>query len=181
MLIETARSCLLIIDMQERLMSAVENTDTVIANSLWLLRIATRIGVPVLASEQYPQGLGHTVAELKEVLPAAAVMSKTHFSCTAEPDCQKRIADSARDQFILLGAETHVCVLQTALGLRAEGKAVYVVADGVASRRASDKELGLMRMRDEGVRIVSREMVAFEWLEKAATDLFREISREFLR
>lgn len=181
MLIETTRSCLLVIDMQERLMSAVQNADTVIANSLWLLRLAARLDVPVLVSEQYPRGLGPTVAALGDALPAAAVMAKTHFSCTAEPECQARIAACARDQFILLGAETHVCVLQTALGLRAQGQEVYVVADGVASRRAEDKELALLRMRDEGVRVVSREMVAFEWLGRAATELFRAISREFLR
>lgn len=181
MLIEAARSCLLVIDMQERLMAAVQNAEAVIANAHWLMRIATRLGVPVVISEQYPQGLGPTVTVLKETIHESMIMTKTHFSCTTEPACQDRIAACNRDQFIVLGAEAHVCVLQTALGLRAQGKAVYVMADGVASRRAEDRELALTRLRDDGVRVVSREMVAFEWLERAGTNIFKTISREFLR
>ena len=79
------------------------------------------------------------------------------------------------------GVEAHVCILQTALELAEEGKAVYVVADCVGSRRASDRDLALARMRQEGVQIVSREMAAFEWLREAGTPLFREICRDFLR
>ena len=82
---------------------------------------------------------------------------------------------------MLTGTEAHVCVLQTALGLRALGKEVFVVAEAVGSRRATDKDLALARLRQEGCRIVSCEMVAFEWLHKAGTDVFRQISREFLR
>ncbi|MEE4378990.1 MAG: hydrolase [Candidatus Competibacteraceae bacterium] len=181
MLLEATRSCVLAVDLQERLMPAVQEADAVVEHSVWLIQIANRLAIPVLASEQYPQGLGPTVAALKTVLPDTAIMSKTHFSCTQEPACWERINTSGRDQFVLLGAEAHVCVLQTALGLRERGKAVYVVAEGVSSRRLQDKELALARMRAEGVQIVSREMVAFEWLERAATEPFREISRAFLR
>jgi nicotinamidase-related amidase len=77
--------------------------------------------------------------------------------------------------------ETHVCVLQTVMELLAVGKQVFVVEEAVGSRRDSDKALALARMRDAGARIVSREMVAFEWLRKADSDLFRDISRNFLR
>jgi nicotinamidase-related amidase len=80
-----------------------------------------------------------------------------------------------------LGVEAHVCVLQTALELVEEGKEVYVVADAVGSRRTLDRDLALWRMREEGVRVVSREMVVFEWLGEAGTPLFRDVSREFLR
>ncbi len=79
----------------------------------------------------------------------------------------------------MIGAEAHVCVLQTALDLRAAGKEVYLVADAVSSRSPRDVELALERMRADGVRIVSREMVTFEWLRQAGTDRFREISRDF--
>ena len=82
---------------------------------------------------------------------------------------------------MLVGIETHVCLLQTALELLEEGKEVYVVADAVGSRQAADRDLALARMRQEGARIVSREMVVFEWLGEAATPLFRDVSREFLR
>jgi nicotinamidase-related amidase len=181
MLMRVETSCLLVVDFQERLMPAIHQADSVVANGAWLIRIAQRLGVPVLASEQYPQGLGHTVAAIRELLPADAFVAKTHFSCAAERDCMRRIDALDREQIVVIGAEAHVCVLQTALGLRAAGKEVYLVADAVSSRSPRDVELALERMRAEGVRVVSREMVAFEWLHQAGTDRFRAISREFLR
>lgn len=93
----------------------------------------------------------------------------------------RRIDLLSRPQMVLLGTESHVCVLQTALDLRLAGKDVYLVADAVSSRSSGDVDLALARVRAEGVRVVSREMVAFEWLHRAGTEPFREISREFLR
>ncbi|HBB77006.1 MAG TPA: hydrolase, partial [Pseudomonas sp.] len=84
-------------------------------------------------------------------------------------------------QFVICGCETHVCVMQTVLDLLAHGSQVFVVEEAVSSRRASDKELALQRMRQAGAQIVSREMVAFEWMERAGTELFKSISREFIR
>lgn len=181
MLMRIETSCLLAVDFQERLMPAVHDADGVVANAAWLIRIAQRLNVPVLASEQYPQGLGHTVAAIRELLPAEAFMEKLHFSCAAERDCMRRIDSMGRQQVIVIGAEAHVCVLQTALDLRAAGRDVYLVADAVSSRSPRDIELALERMRAEGVRVVSREMVVFEWLHQAGDNRFREISREFLR
>ena len=181
MLMQLERSIVLVVDFQERLMPAIHQADAVIANAIDLVRIAQRLEVPVLASEQYPQGLGPTVAALRDRLPADAFATKTHFSCTAERECMQRIDALGRDQIVLVGVEAHVCVLQTALGLQATGKEVYLVADAVSSRSPRDLELALARMRAEGVRIVSREMVIFEWLQRAGTDRFRAISREFLR
>lgn len=181
MLMRADTSCLLVVDLQERLMPAVAQADEIVANAIWLIRIAQRLKVPILASEQYPQGLGHTVAAIRELLPPDAFVEKTHFSCAAEINCMRRIDLLGRPQVVLLGAEAHVCVLQTALDLRLAGKSVYLVADAVSSRSPGDVELALTRMRTEGVRVVSREMVAFEWLHRAGTEPFREISREFLR
>lgn len=181
MLMRAETSCLLVVDFQERLMPAIHQADQVVENGAWLIRIAQRSSIPILASEQYPKGLGHTVAAIRELLPANAFVEKTHFSCAAELECMRRIDLIGRDQIVLVGAEAHVCVLQTALDLKMAGKDVYLVADGVSSRSPRDVELALERMRAEGVRIVSREMVAFEWLHQAGTDRFREISRDFLR
>jgi len=181
MLMRADTSCLLVVDLQERLMPAVAQADEIVANAIWLIRIAQRLKVPILASEQYPQGLGHTVAAIRELLSPDAFVEKTHFSCAAEINCMRRIDLLGRPQVVLLGAEAHVCVLQTALDLRLAGKSVYLVADAVSSRSPGDVELALTRMRTEGVRVVSREMVAFEWLHRAGTEPFREISREFLR
>ncbi|HAO32519.1 MAG TPA: hydrolase [Candidatus Competibacter sp.] len=181
MLMKAETSCLLVVDFQERLMPAIHQADQVVANGVWLIQIARRLDVPVLASEQYPRGLGHTVSAIRQLLPEDAFVEKTHFSCAAELDCMRRIDRLDRPQVVLVGAEAHVCVLQTALGLRMAGKDVYLVADGVSSRSPTDVQLALERMRAEGVRIVSREMVAFEWLHQAGTESFRAISREFLR
>jgi nicotinamidase-related amidase len=181
MLMNAKQSCLLIVDAQERLMPAVHNGQRVIETSAWLMQIADRLGIPVLLSEQYPRGLGHTVQTLAKLAPPGAVMDKVHFSCAAEPACLARIEASGREQIILTGAEAHVCVLQTALGLRAAGKEVFVVADGIGSRDPSNVGLALRRMEAAGAGTVSREMVAFEWLERAGTGVFREISKQYLR
>ena len=181
MLMKIETSCLLAVDFQERLMPAIHDADRIVANGAWLIQIAQRLNVPVLVSEQYPRGLGHTVAAIRERLPAEAFMEKLHFSCAAERDCMRRIDALGRQQIVVIGAEAHVCVLQTALDLRAAGRDVYLVADAVSSRSPRDVELALERMRAEGVRVVSREMVVFEWLHQAGDDRFREISREFLR
>ena len=103
-----------------------------------------------------------------------------HFSGVAAR-CLPDLPGADLAQVVLAGVEAHVCVLQTALELAEEGKDVYVVADCVGSRRASDRDLALARMRQAGVQIISREMVAFEWLREAGTPLFREVCRDFLR
>jgi nicotinamidase-related amidase len=174
-LIDPARSTLLLIDLQERLAPAIDGIAEVLRHNAWLVDVARRLDVPVAATEQYPAGLGPTVPELAGRLAAGEIVGKIHFSAAAD-GCL-----AALPALALTGTETHVCVLQTALGLLAQGKEVFVVAEAAGSRRASDKALGLERMRQEGCRIVSREMVAFEWLQRAGTETFRAVSREFLR
>jgi len=180
MLIEREHSSLLVIDIQERLLPHIHEGETVLANAVWLVKLAQRLGVPAMFSEQYPKGIGHTVAALRGLTFPEAVAEKLHFSCVAA-QCLDGLAGSERPQVVVAGTESHVCVLQTVLDLRAQGKEVFVVADAVGSRKPADKELALARMRSYGVHIVSREMVAFEWLKQAGTDEFREISREFLK
>ena len=180
MLINADHSLLLLIDLQERLAPAIQDIDTVLRHNLWLVAVTQRLAVPVGATVQYPSGLGPLVPELTACIAPERVVEKIHFSAVAD-GCLERLPDFSRRQIVLTGTEAHVCVLQTALGLRALGKEVFVVAEAVGSRRATDKELALARLRQAGCHIVSREMVAFEWLHKAGTDQFRQISREFLR
>jgi nicotinamidase-related amidase len=181
MLMRVATSCLLVVDFQERLMPAIDDADRIVANGAWLIQIAQRLGVPVLASEQYPQGLGHTVAAIREWLPAEAFMEKRHFSCAADQDCMRRIDALNREQIVVIGAEAHVCVLQTALGLRRPARRCIWSPTRCRPGRRAMSNWRLERMRAEGVRVVSREMVVFEWLHQAGTEQFRAISREFLR
>jgi nicotinamidase-related amidase len=181
MLILPDKSLLLVVDIQDKLVSAVEHPEQLLANCRWLLEIASHLKIPVLATEQYPQGIGHTAAGLRDLIPAEAVLEKTHFSCMSEPDCSAAINARNLDQVVIIGIEAHVCVLQSALQLRQQARDVYVVADCISSRNPQDKALAVERMRQAGIHIVSREMVAFEWMSKAGTDSFRHISRNYLR
>lgn len=180
MLLDAQRSALLIVDLQQRLLPAIADGERVLANCLWLIRVAQRLQVPVVASEQYPKGLGPSVLPLRKLLPPEAFVEKTHFSCVRE-GCLQPLAAYPREQWVVAGTEAHVCVLQTVLDLRAAGKQVFAVADAVGSRDPANRALAIERMRQHGVEIMSREMVAFEWLTRAGTEQFREINREFIR
>ena len=121
-----------------------------------------------------------TSASLRATAGDAPLVTKTHFSCVAD-GCLVGTAVEQRRQVVVVGTEAHVCVMQTVLELRWQGKEVFVVADAVGSRKPADKEAALARMRSHGVEIVTREMVAFEWLHDSAGPLFREINRDFIR
>lgn len=178
MLLDRDRGHLLVVDIQERLTPAVAGGEAVIARARILLEAAARLGVPVTASEQYPKGLGPSDARLAPLLEGAAVLPKTAFSAARDPAILERLrALPGRDQIVLAGMETHVCVLQTALDLRGRGFAVAVVEDAVGSRSPARKAAGLERMRAHGCEVVDSEMVLFEWLAEAGTPAFRELSR----
>lgn len=181
MLLEAERSCLLVIDIQEKLVPAVHRADLLIERCCWLIAIARQLGIPTLASEQYPRGLGPTIGAVTAALGATQVLEKMHFSCARDAGCKAALDDLGREQVVIVGMEAHVCVLQTALGLHQQGREVFVVADSVSSRAPEDVKLALARLRQAGVWVVSREMVVFEWLGRAGTDTFRSISRAYLR
>jgi len=176
-LLDPTRSLLFVVDVQERLAPAIDGAAAVIARTRILLEAAARLGVPVMASEQYPQGLGHSDARLEPLLEGAEVLPKLAFSATRDPAIAARLQERGRDQIVVTGMETHVCVLQTALGLKEAGYQVAVVADAVGSRLPERKALGLERMRAEGITIVDSEMVLFEWLGAAGTPVFKDLSR----
>ena len=180
MIIDRDRSLLLVLDLQVKMLPAIHDHEQILANVVWLVRAAQKVGVPVAATEQYAKGLGPLVPGVRTLLPDGAIAAKTRFSGVAA-DCLAQLPGADRAQVILVGVESHVCLLQTALELVEEGKEVYVVADGVGSRRAFDRDVAINRMRQEGVRIVTREMVVFEWLGEADTPLFRAFSKEFFR
>jgi len=180
MLIDARDSALLVVDVQGRLVPAVAGWQALLDHVIWLIRVARRLEIPVLACEQYPKGLGPTHPAVAAELPPGCVASKLHFSAVAGA-CHGLDQAGGRGQYVVCGMETHVCVMQTVMELLAGGKQVFVVDEAVGSRRDTDKTLALQRMRDAGASIVSREMVAFEWLRRADSDVFREVSRTFLR
>ncbi|OBP17216.1 hydrolase [Rheinheimera sp. SA_1] len=181
MLVHKDRSVLLVIDLQQKLAPAIHQLAAVMKSACWVLQIANQLRIPVLCTEQYPQGLGPTVPEVATLLAEATVLEKIHFSAWREPAIQHKIQQLKKQQLVLLGTEAHVCVLQTAMDLIEAGFSVFVVEEAVGSRTPANKALALSRLQQAGAQIISQEMLAFEWLEQAATDQFRHISRGWLR
>ena len=175
MLIDRTQSLLLVVDIQERLAPAIHEGAAAIANNQRLLAAADRLAVPIVVSEQYVRGLGLTVPALQPLPAGAQRFEKMHFSCTREPGFLDLIAASGRRQIIVTGMETHVCVLQTVLGLLAAGYAVCLVEDAASSRTPASRAAAIARMQMAGAGIVTTEMVLFEWLERAGTDEFRAL------
>lgn len=175
-LLAARQSRLLIVDVQQKLVPLIDRAETMIAGCAKLIRGAEILGVPVFATEQYPQGLGETVPELAELLGDRA--QKLRFSCAEALQWPGAAEDlQERDQVVVAGIETHVCVQQTVLDLLAIGYRVYVPADAVASRGQIDWEFALRRMADSGATITTAESVLFEWAEIAGTPEFKQISR----
>jgi nicotinamidase-related amidase len=181
MLILPDNSLLLVVDVQDKLVPAVCQPEQLIEQTRWLLEIAELLDIPTMASEQYPQGLGHIVTALNDKIAPQNVIEKVHFSCASDPKCLKAIQQQHRNQIILCGMEAHVCILQTAIGLHQQGFDVFVIEDLISSRKEQDKQIALSRLRHLHIQLVSREMVAFEWMEKSGTDAFKAISKNYLR
>ena len=181
MLVKQSESLVLLIDMQEKLAPAIDQGKEVEQAAAWVLQIAVQLGVPVLATEQYPQGLGVTLPALAELVPEDHVMEKIHFSALREPLIAERLKLSGKSQLVMLGTETHVCVLQTAMDALAAGYQVFIVEEAVGSRTEQNRQLALLRLQQAGAQIISKEMLAFEWLDKAGTESFRTISKGWIR
>jgi len=175
MLISRDHSLLLVIDIQEKLAPAINHGEVAIKNNQRLLEAARLLALPSFISEQYVKGLGPSIAAIKNVAVDAIYFEKTYFSCTRQPGVLETLKAKGRQQIIVTGMETHVCVLQTALGLRGAGFDVFLVADATASRSAESRSIAIERMRDAGVHIVTTEMVLFEWLEQACSTDFRTL------
>ena len=168
---------LLIVDIQERLVAAMTEKDRVIANTKHLIEAARLLNFPLLVTEQYPKGLGPTVPELKEALLQSPAIEKLTFSCCGETSFMKAVKNTNRKQIILVGMETHVCVLQTCIDLLSEGYILHVVSDAICSRSDSNYRTALEYMRDAGAVITCTETVLFQLLQKAGSDEFKSISR----
>jgi isochorismate hydrolase len=175
-LLKASDSALLIVDIQEKFRPVVPGIEGVIRNAEILARAAVRLKIPVLASEQYPKGLGATVAELRQWLPADQEYShKLRFSALGSDSVREGLKAAGRGQVVMTGLETHVCVMQSGLELMAAGYSLYLVADAVASRKSPDREAALQRLQRHGAELVTTEMVVFEWLRAAGTPEFKEL------
>jgi nicotinamidase-related amidase len=170
----TENAVLLLIDLQQKLVPVITDGDTMVARSVRLAEAAQLLGVPVRATEQYPAGLGPTVAALAAY--PQETLAKTTFSAAGDPGFAKLLPAGTRE-VVIAGCETHVCVLQTALDLADSGLRVAVAADAAGSRNPADADAGIARARQHGVEIVTSEMVLFEWLRDASHPRFREVQK----
>ena len=175
MLIRAEDSVLIVIDMQERLVPAMQAPAVTIKNTRNLIAAARELGIPVLLTEQYPKGLGRTVREIADVAGDAPVLEKMHFSCMEDQDFASAFRALGRRQAVIAGMEAHICVVQTAASLMEDGHQVFVVSDATASRTTASEEACLARLSASGAGIVTTEMVLFEWMGKAGTPTFRRM------
>jgi len=166
----------LVIDIQERLFPHMDQKDEVLRQCLVLIRGLQMLNVPVMITEQYPKGLGSTIAPVKEQLESFNPVEKIAFSCCDEPRFRRELDGSGRRTVIIVGIEAHVCVQQTAIDLIELGYMPVVVADCVTSRKAFDRHVSLERMAREGALITTCESVLFELARVAGTEEFKSIS-----
>jgi len=176
MLMKAEQSALLIIDVQQVLAPAMHGIGPVIDNAAILMQAAGRLSIPVLTSEQYPKGLGPTVRELAG-LAGAETVEKLSFSCFGDDVWRARFSELGRPQAVIAGIEAHVCVLQTAMDLLEGCSAVFIVRDATTSRTPENHAAAMDRLAAAGAEIVTTEMVLFEWLGRAGTDEFKELSK----
>jgi nicotinamidase-related amidase len=180
--IDPSRAALLVVDVQERLAAAMpaDERAAVQRNVLILVEAARRLGIPIVASEQYPKGLGHTVPAVAEALaavPGVHRFEKLEFACPAAAPWSDIAGELRREQWIVTGMETHVCVYQSVRALVDAGAVVHVPADGVCSRTAANKQIGLSLIERAGGVITSTETVVFDALKRAGTEDFKALSK----
>jgi nicotinamidase-related amidase len=173
-LMSAADTTLLVVDVQEKLIRLIPQAKRIVWNLRRLLDGARILQVPVLGTEQYPQGLGGTVAELAPLL--GKVPGKVAFSCLACPEIVAELNTRGRSKVLLAGIEAHVCIQQTALDLLAAGHRVYLAVDAIGARFPLDCEMALRRMESAGATLTTTEAALFEWCQTAGTPEFKQIS-----
>ena len=173
-------TALVVVDVQERLFHAMDadHREEVMKNIKVLTTAARRLGLPMLVTEQYPKGLGHTLEELADTLgPGVEPIPKVSFSCCGVEEFRARLTATGARQVVLAGIEAHVCVLLSALDLLAQGYGVQVVADAVTSRTQANWRLAMDQLRQAGAVVTATETVLFQLLRQGDTDEFRELAR----
>lgn len=171
-LCEVARSTLLLIDFQERLLPAIQESEAIVERAVVLAKAGKKLGVPILGTEQNPDGLGANHPGIRQLCDQT--VAKTHFGASSQAGFLSYLAPH-RDELIIAGCEAHVCVLQTVLGLIEHGYHVRLVADAIGSRKASDREAAIARAGAAGASIVTSEMVIFEWVRQSDHPAFRSL------
>ncbi len=173
--IHSGEVALVILDIQERLAAAMKTKQQAVDNCLHLIETARLFQIPILVTEQYPKGLGPTLPEIRERLPIYAPFEKLSFNCCQEVGFLEKVASMGKKKLLLTGMETHICVLQTSLGLMRQGYTVQVIKDGVCSRTKTNFKTGIEFMDRAGAVITCTETILFQLLQKAGTEIFKTI------
>lgn len=171
------RTVLVVVDIQKRFRDLISRMDQVLDRTGRLIQFCRALDIPILVTEHYPQGLGATVPEVQSLLEPFNPIEKIHFSCWGCDEFKQQFKALGRDQVILAGIETHVCIYQTAADLRREGRQVALAADAVSSCSKANRKLGLKACRELDVQILGTQMLMFELLERAGTDEFKTVAK----
>jgi len=176
-MLDTEKCCLVVVDVQGKLAQLMYERQALFSNIQILIKSAKILNIPILWAQQCPENLGPTVPEIAELLAENEPVNKSAFSCCGDDRFNARLNALTREQVVLCGIETHVCIYQTANDMLRKGFDVNVVADAVSSRTAENKQIGINRMTAEGAKIVSVEMALFELLKNAEHPQFRQVAR----
>lgn len=177
MRIAPSNSALLVIDFQERIFPSIWESEKLTRNVPILIEGMKLLGLPLFVTEQYVKGLGSTIPEIAIHLEGTERIEKSSFSCCDEPRFNLLLANSGKDNIIVCGIESHVCVLQTVIDLKQHGYHPVVVTDCISSRKENDKSIALERMKQEGVILTTCEAILFELLRYSGGEVFKGISR----
>jgi nicotinamidase-related amidase len=176
-MINIEKSCLVVVDVQGKLAQLMHGKDVLFKNIQILIRAAQILNIPILWCQQCPYALGPTVPDIARLLTDNEPIDKAAFSCCGAESFNSKLNGLARDQILLCGIETHVCIYQTAIDLLRKGFEVGVIADAVSSRALENKQIALQRMAAENAKIYCTEMALFELLQTAEHPRFREIAK----
>lgn len=181
MRLQSDKSLLLMVDFQAGLLPVIDGGEQAVNEASWLGGVAELLGVPVWLTEQNPEKLGGTAPKLLASLNDYRLWQKHHFGIMAESEFHEALSASGKTQIVLCGTEAHICVLQTGLGLLEAGYELYWLSEAAASRRPQEAALARERICAGGGVAVSADMVAYEWLYRCDTELFKQAHRQFLK
>ena len=174
-MIQKDAAALLVIDLQDNLLKKISVSEAIVAQTVKLIAFAHELDIPIVWTEQYPKGLGPTTESVAAALPDLSPLEKTSFGCFAAAGFAEALKETGRNQLLVAGIETHICVMQTVLPALEAGYEVYVVRDAVGSRQKSEWLAGLDRMARAGAELVTVEMAIFESVRQAGTPEFKKI------
>jgi len=165
----------MVIDIQEKLFPVMNDTVSLLENCKILIKGLQILQIPMIVTQQYSKGLGETIPEISSIIRDFSFIEKRDFSCCGEPEVMVRLMQLNAKNVIICGIESHVCVMQTALDLKASGFVPVIVADAVSSRYVRNYELARERFRNEGILVTSAESVLFELLVTSASQEFKAV------